>query len=660
MAEDNPVALPPAGATSVVRRVLACLLKWSPWLLVLWPVWALHGLILEYAINAPFWDDFMSVPLIEKAARGTLTAHDLFAAQMEHRIAWPRAVMLVSHKLWPTDFFIMQIWFSWALLCGTLVNVGVLLRQTTGVRAGAWWPLLALAGLSLFSPVHFQIILWPMMHQVVGLAFFLTGGLAVWLARWPAWLRLMLALLCMLGATLSFTSGILMWLVLLPVIWWSAPMKDQKTRLWCAGLWLAAFAVTMALYFHDLKNEVDPAFSYEQAHAPTMSRNLAAFIADPWKSLDFAARVLGSFMGRGTEMALMDVALEIGLLLVALFTACLAYLSWRVRDAELRRRLLPWLALGAYAIGTTVAIAMGRVWLSRSGTGALSGRYVIHATPLLVALPVLLWTIGRDLAERFPAARQVIGKLLLGAGAVFVIASLGSWHYGERMMGVWSESRMQGAVNTMFYKTSCPVEHDYAGLPELARKADDLGLLKPPMLKNLRLDQFKASSGPLNADFSKWSSLIIEKADDGLYGIADGHAILRKPNKQARVVDGIFLTRQDAADGHWEIFQVAQAAALPFYLYDKFQKDLEWTAAPTVGVRESLSSFHARFKLDAIPKGVLKIAAWAYDYHTRRVAIIPGIYELDTVNGTVKTLGPDAVDGIVQRDQRTAKKPKKS
>src|SRR4051794_11134431 len=101
-------------------------MKWCPLLLVLWPAWALWGLIGHHAINAPFLDDFSFVAFLEKAAHGQLTLHDFFAANMEHRTAWTRVVLLIIHKLWPERCWIAQIWCNWVLLCLTLVNLAIL------------------------------------------------------------------------------------------------------------------------------------------------------------------------------------------------------------------------------------------------------------------------------------------------------------------------------------------------------------------------------------------------------------------------------------------------------------------------------------------------------------------------------------------------------
>src|SRR5450755_4734619 len=101
-------------------------------------------------------------------------------------------------------------------------------------------------------------------------------------------------MLCALCATLSLTSGFLVWIVVVPVIWWCAPMKDDRTRAIVTGLWLLAFAITAALYFHDLKNEAPPEFALGQGDAKTTGSNLDAVLANPFGLLTFMLGLLGS------------------------------------------------------------------------------------------------------------------------------------------------------------------------------------------------------------------------------------------------------------------------------------------------------------------------------------------------------------------------------
>jgi len=64
------------------------------------------------------------------------------------------------------------------------------------------------------------------------------------------------------------------------------------------GAWLAAFAITVGLYFHDLKNEADPEFALGQDKTETLGAALQHFAQDPLHSLAFMARVLGGHCPR--------------------------------------------------------------------------------------------------------------------------------------------------------------------------------------------------------------------------------------------------------------------------------------------------------------------------------------------------------------------------
>lgn len=605
-----------------------------PYLIILWPAWVLCRWISRDAINAPFLDDYMSVPLFDKAAHHQLTAHDFFAAQMEHRIAWVRVVQLAFHKAWPRHLWIAQVWYNWVLLVVTLVNVGVLLRQSGLQPFRRHWPLTALASLCLFSPVQFNIILWPFMHQVVSLAFFLTTALIVWRKNWPAPLRFFLGLFCALAATLSFTAGFLVWVVLLPVMVWNAPMPSGTARKVIVAAWILALLVTAGFYFHDLKNEVGGDYAMGQGETATLGRDLREFANDPLKAARYAARILGSPLMRGSTLDLMQSSLVSGVVLLSLFAFCLGWWLWRIRDGDFRRRMLPWLAMGAYAVGTAIAITMGRVWIGISGAYALSTRYVIHATPLVIALPVLLWLIAEDVSQRYVRTQRWLPRILAVAGTALAMLHLPGWAYGGNMMEAWSSSRKRGASSTRFFKSGCVVENCYPDTPSPDYLlADQLHLLDPPMLTSRRLEEIPASPHPLSETFAAWSSLRITNGT----GIAEGRAILKQ---RWRPVDAIVFARQIDVK-HWEIFHVAQVTALPLYLSNMIVRDLEFMYQPPDGVYQNLSTFSAHFDLKRLPQGKSIVAAWAYDYDVRRVSLIPGAFEIDTETGRITPLGND-------------------
>jgi hypothetical protein len=618
-------------------------------MVILLPLVQLGRLLSEYTVNVPFLDDWSFVPMDEKRLAGTLTMHDFFAAHLEHRIAFLRAVVMLCHHFWLSDYT-KQTWVSYGFLCLTYLNVGLLMRRTFREPFQGWWWLLALAGVSIFSPVQYQVFLWLILHQVTCILFFLTAGVLVWMTRWPLWLRFFLGAFCALCPTLTFASGLLLWVVLMPVILWCAPARDGRQRVLALAGWFAVFVITLFLYFYGLKNEADPSFALGQDKSDTMEGALRAFFSDPVRAFEYVPRVLGGHLARGISLNLMPDAFWLGLLLVVLWLAALGIMLRHFRNEELRARLLPWLMLGAYSVGATTFVAMGRLWVTKSGINALSGRYVVHAVPLMLAVPALAFTLWHEWRLRRPDWRSALDRVTLAVGVALAVSQIIGWNYGERLMENLSASRRHIATSILFYKTDCPVEGDIDPNPELARKADDLGMLKPPMLKNLRLDNFLTNSAPLQSRFAQWKSLRLEKTPGGLNGLVDGVALLRK---RGRVADGVLLTWFDPSDKHWEIFHVTNVTAFPFYLREAYVKDLEYTDYPGTSVQDALTHFEATFKLADLAKklpkelnGVVKVAAWAYDQTGGDIALVPGAFQVDVVNGTVKSLGEskEAVD----------------
>ncbi len=622
---------------NVAGRAIRCLL-------VLAPAAALFLFIRSYRVNFPFLDDWMFVGMFEKEKAGTLTLHDYFSVQMEHRMAFVRAMVMVFHRLWPTDYT-KQMFFSWVLLALTYVNIGLLLRLTSGRPLRAWWPLLALAGLVVFSPVQYRIVLWAMMFQVICPVFFLSTALVVMKSRMALWLRWTLVVLCASCATQSFASGILVWLLPLPLVWLGGMIADRKARNWFGGLWLLAFGVTMALYFTGLKNEVDPAFSYKAGDEETLHRDLKGFLAHPSHSVPYVLRFLGSHLGRGTDFGVMDASLVAGATSLLLFSLLLAYALKHWRVEELRFKLLPWLLFGSYTIGTAVLVAVGRMWASKTGDNAIAPRYVIHAMPLTVSLAALTWLVVRDIVETHRSVRRPEVRIMQGAAMIFLTIQILAWAAGWRLMEMWSSSRLRGAVSTRFLRV-LPSVDDFVPLNrELARRADDLGLLDPPMLRDNRLENLRRVPKLLSSNTACLRRLDIELDEDTVYGVARGFACL---SSRSRVADGVLITRRVPREGRWEIIHVAQVTGMPLFLLETLAKDTQFVHTPSTNIgQEGLSGFSSRFRIDTLPPEVHELMAWAYDARQHAVYPIPGFFQLDTRGSRprIKKLGndPDSV-----------------
>ena len=446
----------------ITNRVWLRLKAAAPWVCILFPILALLCLMREHLVNIPFLDDYMFQPMLEKAAKGFLltmasddnhlTLHDFFLVQMEHRMAFVRGIIMLRHHFWPGNMT-PENWFTFILLVITAVNVSVLLKKTSGAPFKVWWPVMALASLAIFSPIQYQIVLWAMMFQVAVPACVLSSALVALMSeRLPLWAKWLIGVIGALCATLSFASGILVWLLPLPAIVWGAGLPKGRARWIYLGCWLAAFIITMGLYFHDLHNEVDGRFAYKQDEVKTMDRDVGAFLKSPLKSLVFIMHLAGGHLGRGLQMPIMSLAFGVGFVsLLLLACACLFWLS-RFRDETMRQRLLPWICFGSYTFGAAAMVAMGRIWATTSGDNAISPRYTIHGVPLTIALLAMGFIIARDFIERCPQWKCGIEKLCVAAVMMVLALQAASWLHGIRMMETWESSRLRMATNTLFYK----------------------------------------------------------------------------------------------------------------------------------------------------------------------------------------------------------------
>jgi hypothetical protein len=646
-------------------RVWPTLRQVLRWLLVLLPVVGLFLLIREYAVNIPFLDDWMYIGMFEKERAGTLKLHDFFMVQMEHRMAFVRSMMIVFYKLFPGNWTI-HMFFSWLLLALTHVNVGLLLKKTTGQAFRVWWPLLVLAGLAIFCPVQYRIVLWTMMFQVAALGLFLSSALLAIMSGLPLWLRWVIGIVSASLATQCFASGILVWLLPLPLVWFTPAVKGPRARIIFTVLWLAVFGVTMKLYFTDLKNEVEPMFAYKQGEEETMRKDVKGMIMNLDHTGAYVFRFLGNHLSRGSSFSMMDVSLVIGGVSFALYIAAFFYLLRHWRREELRSQLGPWLMFGAYSIGTGALVAMGRSWASSTGDNAIAPRYVIHAVPLTVALIALVWIIAEDIIARRPEMKSSARRFILQSGMALLALLILSWAQGWRLMDMWHSSRLRGAVNTRFYNVLYQVEDAVPANRDHARRAEKLGLLNPPMLKDRMLSNFRLEPSLLSSNTANFRSMKIDleevkKGREKQEGNAEnavaegelsngtveqryvarveGFACLRGRD---RVADGVFFTRRIPESGTWEIFHVVQVSGMPLYLIDMLNKDTQFVHVPSGHIaQDGLAGFTGTFVMTQLPPGVHDIMAWAYDAQEDSVYPMAPFYQLDnrTEVPRVKRLG---------------------
>lgn len=636
------------------------------WLLILLPALLTARLIHSYAVNIPFLDDFMFTPMYEKA-RGMLggfTLHDFFIVQMEHRLAWPRLMIVVLDHFFPGNFA-AQCWLTYGLLVLTLVNICLLLNRT-GKQFSRWWFLLALASAMIFSPVHYMVILWPMMFQVASPTFGLTLALAaVGSRRLPVWLKFIIAILGAMIATLSIASGILIWILLIPMILWGKGLPEGKPRWLFLAAWLLSFAVTAALYFHDLKNETDPQFAYQAGmQEVTATKGVTSLLGDPGRAINFVLEFVGGSLCRGTTGSMRLIAKSLGaLLLGALFIATIVW--WRrFRKSDTSEPdLIPWISLALYSPGTGALVAVGRAWATTSGDNSLQARYTIHAVPLSLGIMILTWILVGHFRQHFPSRQIALNQFIKTATAVFITTLVINWSHGRFMMETWSSSRLRAAANTQFFKlndmnNSFLVNRatELCSNKVYAKRLDDIGLLNPPMVTSDRLDQFKLRSRTLSSNTANLEQMrLLKDSSTGRQWIlAEGEGGL---GGRKRVADAIVFAKRDpdVPQDPWTIFHIGQITQLPLGLSSSLGRDMRFLFLPAQELSQVLTKFGLEIPLGALPKNdkTYVVTAYAFDFLRQEMFPMEGIFRVNlSVPSVVKIGGKNGGKRRTQPDTK--------
>lgn len=632
-----------------IKNAGASALRWLPALV---PPLLIFFWMRNYLLNVPFMDDFVWLPFYEKMAQGKFTVQDFFFVQMEHRLTVPAFLNWIFFHLRPGCFLLMN-WTSFALLCLTGWNLLYLLRKSLPDLQPRW--LIASVGsLALFSPTQSNTLLWAdCFSSYMPLAFF-SGALAVFYSGLRWWTKLVVCLLLAILGSVSFASGVLIWPLLVPLILWTDVIPVRRERWLFFTFWTVAMLVTMACYFHNLVNQADPLFSYEQGHEATLGNHLSDCFSRPWQTLEFVLIFCGASLGRGTFAAMQLTTLVMGVVLVVtILTACVP-LFRKNGGAVIRNQTLPWIMVGAYTLLTGMMVAMGREYARKTMDGALWNRYTIHTMMLDIAVIVLAFAWWRRIAVRVDSAwrRQVVAVAPSVLGA-FVMLLITGWIYGQNTMVAWWSSRLRDATCQFFAKALPQQAIDGPLIKKanpLAIRLDDLGLLSPAMTKTDRLDQFELRSQVLEGT-AKLEGM--EYLGTDLFR-ASGTAYL---HGQSRPADGVLLCYKDSQRG-WVIFEVGQVKSPPLFLRLALEPDLQYLYQPSPSSRHNHANFEIRFHAAQLPVGPVEVAAWTFDFKTRIAYRMAGLYRIDAGKFTVDDLEDSKSKGKkkhAKTDQATAR-----
>lgn len=386
-----------AGAPAIPRRLARPPGLWGALTGGLWalgvgvpPVLVAHA-IASYGINLPYWDEWELVPYLEKLYSGHLGLGDLWTQHNEHRILFPRILLLSLARL--TDWNIVyELYANLAVAVLIVVVLGDLLRITVGRIAPGLSGWLALP-VSLFTFSLGQWENWTFGWQVCMFLNVLGAVVAVWaLARWPGtWRGLALASLAAAFAALSFASG----LALLAVVPLGVLLGGRGRR---ARLFLGSAAVAALLGALYLSGYEAPG-AYPGFHPIGYGAFFLAYLGTPVGGFSVEAAVAFGFLG----VAALGVA---------------AGWLWR-REMAARAAITPWILLAAYPFLSAAMTGGGR-----AGWGGVEQAIASRYTTISGLFWISVVVVGGVLLAVGVAHRPVDSRALAATASASALVTL--------------------------------------------------------------------------------------------------------------------------------------------------------------------------------------------------------------------------------------------
>jgi hypothetical protein len=319
---------------------------------------------------------------------------------------------------------------------------------------------------------------------------------------------------------------------------------------------------------------------------------------NPLDYLFYVAAFLGAHLSRASRLEPILPAVAIGTVLLALYSGAVVYAWRRRRDAALMNRMLPWFALGAYAVLNAVLAAAARIGFGVNQ--ALDSRYTSFSLFLSVALIGLLAILKKEIVDARGETRAYGTALLRGETILltaFAVLSLNTFTFGRSVMIESHRTRLFGKGALLFSNVLDSGElHDkylIANAPEAracANMLDAIGLMHPRMLRSAEISKLKTKNNE--------AGYLDIVSSTGQNCSITGWAILPGSRTPAHCV---VLSYEDPERG-----------AVAFRIADEIQERQD--VATFLGNQAAeMSGWICHFERSVLPPGELLLRAWAFD-----------------------------------------------
>ncbi|MFB2935036.1 hypothetical protein ACE1B6_07130 [Aerosakkonemataceae cyanobacterium BLCC-F154] len=595
---------------SKVKNILVQVLGFS---LAIAPALLIATLIFKNSVNVPFWDDWgVGLFLTRVFPEFRLSLARLISQHNESRYVFPRLIfMALTHLNNGKWNVIYQMWLSLVLACLVSINVFRLIKWTIGKNLFKVICSVILCNLLIFSPVHYENWLWGIQLIVFMPIACITTCLVVIYSGIDRKTKLIAYLILCTISTFSYANGMLSWIILFPILAisksWNLP--DFFKEKWLYIPCIATFTANMAVYFYNYQKPLhSPSFIYGILH--------------PDQALLYFLSFLGSPLMRATIRydwkisSLVNNNIWMGTILIILFLGSLTYFVKERKDSTVIYRMTGWLTIGFYTVISGLVTSLGR-----SGGGLESSvalRYTAFSIYLPLALINLIWIIYDDakikgyLLKNSQRMVQSMILILLAGALYFHIITV---DFTIPQMYFMKLERLQAKACYIFLNVApeekCIIEKVYPqflGLKYRAYLVNSSGIIDAKLLKSNRIQDIQGINRGNSKELIYGWFEQLNKVDENNY-LAGGWAILPKKKEPA---DAVILSYEQS-HGEDIIFAVFDTRVN--------RPDVVQALKRTT---YSMSGWQKTFPASRLPKGLVKIKAWAFDTETAKAYQIAG------------------------------------
>jgi len=466
-------------------------------LLLILPGIFLGFCILTYGVNVPYLDQWAIARILLKVSDGTINFQDLIAPYFEHRMFFPRLIIIALAFLsnWNVKDEMLVSFGLAALISinlfrysGISINSQPEANHSSNIsnHLDLLIGLGILTNLLIFSPIQWENWLMGMYFKYFMPIAAISSAILICSSRIKTLLKVFYCTILSTFATFSIANGMICWLVLFPVLF---PTRQEiLAQIKAVWVWIICFLLCLGFYLYNYKSpikEFSPFF----------------VVTHPIEALNFLVALLGTPLAFGSVFSPVLLSSVLGSIIFALLFAISIYIY---QSGEmLWRRSIGWLAIAAYAILSDAIIVLGRVYFGIEQ--ANTSRYTTFSIYAIVALIYLIAIVAREIysekinMEREQRSRQIpfsypnnyLNQSLCVLLAIFLFSYTQTFSFSLNKMAEVRTSRLQGKACLLGIKIlveeDCLKQHinpKLSVVKERVERLNDLGFLQPPLIKS--------------------------------------------------------------------------------------------------------------------------------------------------------------------------------